>query len=357
MRVLLVAGTFPPAHCGVGDYAEKLAIALAKEPGMTIGVLTTRQTSTSRDDGVAILNEALSWRLGELFALVRSVRAWRPDILHVQYPSQGFFGRALPHVLPIVCRLLQIKVVQTWHEPYRLRRLPQLFLNLLGTNGLIFVRPNYLDLLPRCFQAIVKHVRFSFIPNASSLPMCKLSTREVADLRHSYLMGKTRLIVFFGFLYPSKGVEQLFEIANPLTDRLVLAGPVADPEYQTQLRAEATLQGWDDDVQFVGFLPSEMAANLLAAADAVLLPFLNGGGEWNTSIHAAQSQGTVVITTSKSPAGDDPVANKYTAAPGSIDEMRDALNRLSGRHSAPRSPDAQWSEIAGAHLAFYQGIQ
>lgn len=357
MRVLLVAGTFPPAHCGVGDYAEKLAMALAKEPGMTIGVLTTQQTNTSRADGVAILNKALSWRLGELFALVRSVWAWRPDVLHIQYPSQGFFERVLPDVLPIVCRLLQIKVVQTWHEPYRLRRLPQLLLNLLGANGLIFVRPNYLDLLPRSFQAIVKHFQFSVIPNASSLPICKLSTREVADLRHSYLMGKTRLIVFFGFLYRSKGVEQLFEIANPLSDRLVLVGPVADPEYQAQLKAKAALRGWEDNVQFAGFLPSEMAANLLAAADAVLLPFLSGGGEWNTSIHAAQSQGTLVITTSKSPAGDDPVANMYTAAPGSIDEMRDALNRLSGRHSPPRSPDAQWGEIAGAHLAFYQGIQ
>jgi glycosyltransferase involved in cell wall biosynthesis len=357
MRVLLVAGTFPPAHCGVGDYAEKLAIALAKQPGITIGVLTTRQTNTSRADGVVILNKALAWRLGELFALIQSIRAWRPDVLHIQYPSQGFFERVLPHLLPIFCRLLQIKVVQTWHEPYRLRRFPQLFLNLLSANGLIFVRSNYLNLLPRSFRAIVKRFRFSVIPNASSLPLCKLSTREVADLRLGYLKGKTRLIVFFGFLYPSKGVEQLFEIANPLTDRLVFAGPVVDPAYQAQLKALASLVGWEEGVQFAGFLPPEVAANLLAAADAVLLPFLTGGGEWNTSIHAAQSQGTLVITTSKNPAGDDFVGNTYTAALGSIEGMRDALNRLSGRRRPSRSPDAQWDEIAAAHIAFYQGVQ
>ncbi|MGD9726974.1 MAG: glycosyltransferase [Hydrogenophaga sp.] len=357
MRVLLVAGTFPPAHCGVGDYAEKLATALAKQPGIAIGVLTTRQTNTSRADGVIIINKALAWRLKELFSLIQSIRAWRPDVVHFQYPSQGFFERVLPHVLPIVCRLLRIKVVQTWHEPYRLRRFPLFFLNVLGANGLIFVRPNYLDLLPPSFRTMVKRFRFSVIPNASSLPLCKLSTSEVANLRLGYLEGKTRLIVFFGFLYPSKGVEQLFEIANPLTDRLVLAGPVVDPAYQAQLKEQAALLGWEEGVQFAGFLPSEVAANLLAAADAVLLPFLTGGGEWNTSIHAAQSQGTLIITTSKHPAGDDLLANMYTAAPGSIDEMRNALNRLSGRRSVSRSPDAQWGEIAAAHLAFYQSIQ
>ncbi len=332
-------------------------MALAKAPGMTIGVLTTQQTNPTRADGVVILNKATSWRMVELFALIRSIRAWGPDILHIQYPSQGFFERVLPHVLPIICRLLKIKVVQTWHEPYRLRRFPQLFLNLFGANGLIFVRPNYLELLPLSFRAFVKRFRFLVIPNASSLPMSSLSAREVADLRFRYLNGKTRLIVFFGFLYPSKGVEQLFEIANPLSDRLVLAGPVADPAYQAQLNSRAALLGWEKNVQFAGFLPSEAAANLLAAADAVLLPFLSGGGEWNTSIHAAQSQGTLVITTSKNAVGDDPVGNMYTAAPGSIDEMRDALDRLSGRRSPPRSPDAQWDQIAEAHLIFYQGIR
>lgn len=356
MRVLLVAGTFPPAHCGVGDYAEKLAITLAKQPGIRIGVLTTRQTNTSRADDVVILNKALAWRLGELFALIQSIRAWRPDVLHIQHPSQGFFERAMPHLLPIICRLLQIKVVQTWHEPYRLRRFPQLFFNLLGANGLIFVRSNYLDLLPPSFRALVKRFRFCVIPNASSLPVCKLSANEVAELRLGYLDGKSRLIVFFGFLYPSKGIEQLFEIANPLTDRLVLAGPMSDPAYQAQLKALADELGWDQSVKFTGFLPTELAANLLNAADAVLLPFLDGGGEWNTSIHAAQSQGTLVVTTSKNPTGDDFEGNIYTAAPSSIVEMRAALNRLSGRRGPAQSPDARWYDIAAAHIAFYRSL-
>lgn len=356
MRVLLVTGAFPPAHCGVGDYTERLATALSRVPGIEIGVLTTQQTNPIRDDGVVIFNRAISWRMTELFALMRTIRAWRPDILHIQYPSQGFFERVLPHALPVICRLLRIKVVQTWHEPYRLRRFPQLFLNLLGANGLIFVRPNYLELLPRSFSVLVKRFRFLIIPNASSLPLCNLSTSEVADLRLSYLNGKNRLIVFFGFLYPSKGVEQLFEIANPLSDHLILAGPVVDQAYQAQLKARATSLGWEGNVQFTGFLPPEMAANLLAAADAVLLPFLSGGGEWNTSIHAAQAQGTLVITTSNNRVGDDFVQNTYLAALGSIKDMRDALNRLWGRRGSPRPPDAQWDEIAAAHLAFYRGV-
>ena len=155
MRVLLVAGSFPPEQCGVGDYTEKLATALAALPDTEIGVLTTRSAKTSRIDGVEILNKVIAWKFGELFALIGIIRAWRPDILHIQYPSQGFFYRHMPSVLPLLCRMLGIKVVQTWHEPYRLRGLVDFSLQFVGANGLIFVRKNYLALLQTSIRCLV----------------------------------------------------------------------------------------------------------------------------------------------------------------------------------------------------------
>jgi hypothetical protein len=64
-----------------------------------------------------------------------------------------------------------------------------------------------------------------------------------------------------------------------------------------------------------GFLAPEQAGRLLAAADAAVFPFLDGGGEWNSSIHGAAAQGTFVLATSMNKRGYDAAKNIYYAAP------------------------------------------
>jgi glycosyltransferase involved in cell wall biosynthesis len=161
-------------------------------------------------------------------------------------------------------------------------------------------------------------------------------------------------VVFFGFLYPSKGIELLFDIASPVSDFLIIAGAFKDKAYIRQLAGVAQAKGWrEDQLHFTGFLSPQDAADLLTIPDAVVLPFLDGGGEWNTSIHSASAQGTLVITTAVPPRGDEPQRNLFTAAPSDICEMRAALDRLAGRRSTPTPVEAQWQGIATAHLDFY----
>jgi glycosyltransferase involved in cell wall biosynthesis len=161
-------------------------------------------------------------------------------------------------------------------------------------------------------------------------------------------------VVFFGFVYPSKGIESLFDIAMPSSDSIVIAGAIKDEAYGQQLADAARAKGWgDNQLYFTGFLSPQDAADLLSVADAVVLPFVDGGGEWNTSIHSALAQGTLVITTAVTPRGDEAQRNLYTAALSDINAMRSALNQLAGRRVAPLSSDEQWKEIATAHSTFY----
>ncbi|MEK7692392.1 MAG: glycosyltransferase, partial [Bdellovibrionota bacterium] len=106
-------------------------------------------------------------------------------------------------------------------------------------------------------------------------------------------------MVYFGFIYPNKGVELLFEIAVPEKHHIVLVGYFNEAEPYHKAIMERVRQGrWAGKVTVAGFLPPEEAARILAAADAVILPFLGGGGAWNTSLHGAALQGTFVLTTS-----------------------------------------------------------
>jgi glycosyltransferase involved in cell wall biosynthesis len=357
MRILLVAGSYPPEPCGVGDYTEKLANSLAALKDVHVGVLTTSASGrkSTKTSPVELMEVVLNWNFSELPKLIREILQWKPDLVHVQYPSQGFFFRRLPSFLPLVCRLLGIKVIQTWHEPHRMRGALHFLLQTLGASGLIFVRPNYLDMIPALFCKVIKHIHKAIILNASSLPISLLDENKRLELRARYIGSNKRLVVFFGFIYRSKGIEFLFEIANPVSDSLIIAGAVKDKEYMRQLADVAQAKGWrEDQLHFVGFLSPQDAADLLKIPDAVVLPFLDGGGEWNTSIHSALAQGTLVITTAIPPRGDEPKRNLFTAAPSDIYEMRAALDRLAGRRSAPISAETQWQRIATAHLDFYR---
>ncbi len=356
MKVLMITGSFPPEPCGVGDYTEKLSSALSAKEGVRVGVLTTSLNERSLTKGglYELIDVIQCWSFSELPKIIRAIQTWKPDLVHIQYPSQGFFFSRLPSFLPLVCRLIGVKVIQTWHEPHHMRGILHFLPQALGASGLIFVRPNYLDMLPDLFRRLIKSKHKVTILNASSLPTSSLDETQRLKMRTRYIGPSKRLVIFFGFIYPSKGIELIFDIANSVNDSLIIAGAVKDTVYMHQLSEVALAKGWrENQLHFTGFLSPQDAADLLAIADAVVLPFLDGGGEWNTSIHSALAQGTLVITTAVPPRGDEPQRNLFTAAPSDICEMRVALDRLAGRRRAPTPTEAQWQEIATAHLDFY----
>lgn len=355
MRILLAAGSLPPAPCGVGDYTAQLARALAASGAAHVGLLAPRGASDVA--GVDMVPVAGAWRARELPGVARAMRSWQPDVVHLHYPSQGFYGRRGPALLPLAARWAEAHVAQTWHEAWPLRALPRLLLHRAAGGGLLFVRPQYPLLLPRPLRGLLKGLPQLTVGSASPLPAASASVAERDALRARHLAGARRLVVFFGFILPPKGVERVFEIADPQTDALVIAGPVGDESYGQRLRELAAAPSWAGRVSFTGFLTPQDAANLLAAADAVVLPFRDGAGEWNTSVNAALAQGTLVITTSLHPGGDDPARNLYTAGVTDTAGMKGALKRLGGRRRPPVVATEQWGEIARAHLEFYAHVR
>lgn len=356
MRVLLVTGTYPPGACGVGDYVSRLAQSLAESAlgsDLQVGVITGLTIGDAPYCGVDVFQVAKAWAFSEWPAIAAAIRAWKPDLVHLHYPSQGFGRRLLPTLLPLLCKKMGLPVVQTWHEPWTVLMLPRLLAQRAALDGLIFVRPNYMELLPAMLRPLASPARRLVITSAGALPASRLSADARASLRERYLRGAERLVVFFGFVHPAKGVDELLEIASPRTDELIIAGPTPDPAYVKQIKARAVQLGWGDRLKFAGFLPKEDAADLLACADALVLPFVEGGGSWNTSIHAGLAQGTLVITTAAQPNGDDPERNLYTARISDVREMKAALNALSGRRVAPPDSD-RWPGIARAHADFYE---
>jgi glycosyltransferase involved in cell wall biosynthesis len=367
MRILLVTGSFPPMACGVGDYTASLARALAGLPSVKVAVLTS-VGALGGDSGepFEVFPVIRTWDRDELTTVDDIVRFWKPDIIHIQYPTQGYGIGALPYVLPTALLRHRIPSVQTWHEYFsgvapRLTWLsfPWPAYALALTRGdVVVVRPDYRKKMSPWFRLLTMQKRFALIPSASALPRVVLTEDERRKLKQRYAPDGRALLVFFGFFFENKGIDDALQIMDVERQRLVMVGEVKewDP-YQKALVERVGRAPFANAVTMTGFLPSIDAARLLAGADAVVLPLRLGAGKWNTSLQAAILQGTFALTTSFERHGYDADQNVYYAHPGDTVDMKQALERYIGR----RNPRAEredllptWPEIARQHLTLYE---
>jgi glycosyltransferase involved in cell wall biosynthesis len=359
MRILLISGSLPPMKCGVGDYTAHLAKALGRCKNTSVAVLTdVAATPIPSDFEFEVFPIAHGWRMFDAVRIAIAVRHWRPDIVHIQYPTQGYGRRYLPWLLPIVIRLLNVPIVETWHE-YHLERVRRNILNAALGGGLIAVRPNYKAMMPGWYRWLIRRKHFQFIPNASAIPRVRLSERERFATQSRFAPAPAKLIVYFGFVHPAKRVELLFEIADPAQDHLVLICDLnSDDAYHKTILDRIDHEPWAGKVTVTGFLPAEEVGRLLAAAAAVIFPFRDGAGEWNTSIRAAAIQGTFVLTTADERHGYYSSENVYYARPDDIADMGQALRTYVSSRStrSDRDPASDWEAIADAHKSFYESV-
>ncbi len=359
MRILLISGSLPPMKCGVGDYTGNLAKALARREDTSVAVLTdVAATPIPPDFDFQVFPISQGWKMADFFRIADAARGWRPDLVHIQYPTQGYGTSYLPWLLPTLFRILRVPIVQTWHE-YHMEKVRRNLLNAVLGGGLIAVRPDFKGMMPRWYRWLVHRKRFAFIPSASAIPLVRLTDGERLATQSRFALPSTNLVAYFGFVHPAKQVEMLFEIADPLKDHLILICDLnSDDEYQKTILSRLNQEPWTGKVTVTGFLPAEDVGRILALADAVVLPFRDGGGIWNTSIHAAVTQGTFALTTARERHGYDSSRNIFYARPGDVADMRHALRTHIGnrRPGVDEDPASEWAAIAEAHTAFYASV-
>jgi glycosyltransferase involved in cell wall biosynthesis len=358
VKILMITGSYPPMRCGVGDYTQRLVAALRQRN--EVSVLTGASIGTSTADQVHKF--VRTWRRGAVADLKVALERTRPDIVHIQFPTQGYDSVTGLVAIAAHCRLrAKLPVVATMHE-----YLPDTFgqvdrhiyaLAILAIRILV-VRPQYHERIPRRVRLLMPSKKIRFIGNASSVPAVTMTPGEREAAKRALGAGSARIVAFFGFSYPHKGVDQLFSFASPALHHLLLIGEITphDP-YHARLLELAASPEWKGKVTITGFVDPQEAGRLLACADAVAFPYRGGGGVWNSSLHAALSQETFILATSADRRGYDQEMNIYYAEPDNLNEMRSALLAYQGMRGRKRQPvtDA-WSAIAIAHEEVYASL-
>ncbi len=127
MRICFVSAALPRIACGIGDYTDRLASALAAAGAEPV-VVTAARPGLRSDLPYEVSPVTTDWRFAGTPRLARAVLRTHPDIVHIEFPGSGYgrgFGvTALPWAL--LAARPRLPVALTFHEFDRLSRRHQL---------------------------------------------------------------------------------------------------------------------------------------------------------------------------------------------------------------------------------------
>jgi glycosyltransferase involved in cell wall biosynthesis len=379
----MVHGPGRADHDGVSDYVRRLMSALGSVDveASPVPVCPTGTRSPAR------------W-LPATRRAADTVRRLRPDLVHVQFAPSAYRFSAVPGLLPLLLPA-RTPLVTTVHE-YGWWAAPGWVPETLWRP---LERARLWDretgrLVPASDTVVVSNpqhavqVRARTGKNATEVPLAPNVDVHAAGpgardgvRRRLGLAPDTRLLVFFGFVHPVKGLRYVIEALPPLRATrpdlhlLVIGGftsqALPEPEaraFRRDLDGLARRYGVADAVTFTGHLPAAEVSEALHAADAAVLPFTSGvttksGAVLATLTHGLPTAVTVADVPDPQLRDGDTVAaiparRDAAAVARTVERLLDDATlrgrlaaggrRLAARHS--------WHEVAAAHRTLYEGL-
>ncbi len=376
MRVLLVAGEFPPQQGGLGDFTRCLATALADE-GVLVTVLAPRAARSDAAYPFTVLAEALGWGLGDLRRMARLAPQF--DVVNLQYQAAAYGMKAPIHLLPWATRA--IPMVTTFHD----LRVPYLFPKagparrwavrglLRGSTAAIVT--NEEDLAAA--RAESPGARLNLVRIGSNVDPTPVSEEARRGFRERLGIPVEALVVsYFAFLNATKGGMELVQAVARgrgmgVDLRLLFIGGdvgASDPTnaaYAARVFAEAEALGLTPWMHRTGYLDQEGVSTAFAASDLCALPFRDGASYRRGSLMAALAHGMPVVTTTPAVdvAGLSDGSSVRLVPPGDVEALAAALADLAARPEerarlgvAARelARQFQWPQIARETLDVYR---
>jgi FkbM family methyltransferase len=341
MKVLIVS-VFPPDPAPEANHALHLSEHLAAA-GLEVDVLC-KKGSVDRGlrPGVVLRPVMNDWTWSDLPLLIRSLRASRPDVVLLLYIGWVYGHHPMITFLPTICHAVlpgvpcvtQFENVDTSAPPQSLRA------GVLRKVVVFWARPDdvhpVLGTLLRDSARIIAlssphqarlvsqdpavHEKSVIVPPPPLIRLC--ADPSTARRRAREAVGAAQddfVLVFWGFVYPGKGLETLLEAFRIVADRhptmrlVIVGGNLEVPpgssrcrEYFKMVHELPEKLGIADRVTWTGHFDwdSDAGSLYLHAGDLCILPFDYGVTLNNSSLAAASTHGLPVIAT-ELPTGRD----------------------------------------------------
>lgn len=327
LRVLIISSVFPPVRAPETGHAVFLCERLAGA-GVEVHLLTTKgnDADVGLPPGVTVHAIVESWTWSGLPKLLYFIGSNRFDKILLLYIDWIYRSHPMVTFLPTLARRLcgtKNFVTQLENEnglsgigpSHRLedRMIRALAKRMVGRKD---VDPSYGTLLRDSNHVIALSERHldtfamacpSVRAKAEVLPAPSFIRNPRGDVRSVRLRGRESLgleegqvaIIYYGFLYPAKGVETLIKAFGelPRNTRLLIVGGTDDEGYAESLRELSREVGRAEHVLWMGHCDDEKSSLYLYAADICVLPFSMGVRLNNSSVAAAAAHGLPIVTT------------------------------------------------------------
>lgn len=373
MKVLLISADFPPTQSGEASHAYHLAKHMAKR-GAEVHVLTTRVSGTPSVDSFTVHPVMKGWTWLDLSRFKRFVKRLRPEAALLLFWGGMYGHHPMITLAPTIARrsVPGLRFVTQFEYPGNdvfLSRMWTLAIRKAITRFLVRSPADhdyyYGTLLHDSHNVIVlsdahRADLFGKRPllgkKCTLLPAPPLLTitndsPDVAKIKGRNFLNlqpETFLLVFYGYLYPSKGIETLFQSMASLRPRypnlkLAIVGDflehtfsksenVGSQNYKQRIQGLATELGILDMLIWTGpcQTASEKASLYFYAADACVFPFYDGVHLNNSSVSAAIVHHAPVITTYGE--NTEPVfvdrSNVLLCEPKNVNSLTDAIRDI-----------------------------
>jgi glycosyltransferase involved in cell wall biosynthesis len=363
LKICFISGALPEVSCGIGDYTDSLARALARRDQEVVVITTASPVLRSHSD-YRVVPLQTDWSLAEAGKVAAAVRREEPDVMHLQFPGTGYgrgFGACFA---PWAVRLRGSKplLVTTLHEFQTLRLRYRARLAAAVSACDLVIAPD-----PTELASIQRHLRWrpgldtAMIPVAANVWPANVWPATVASRAAGPQAGSELVIGYWGFLRPDKGVDLLLEafaeIIRTQPARLVLAGdPGPEAAYIASVQRRAEELGVWRFIRTTGKLPAEQLSAELQSFDVCCLPFHDGLSQNRTTYAGAVAHGLYVVTTGLHQQGFVPETNTAFVPPHDRDALVSAILEapVHPRKPSTGSPESAWDEIADRHLAEYR---
>lgn len=297
MKICLIS-SYPPRKCGIGFLTEKF-VNEVKKRDFKIFTLTFKNDYSPKDSQNNILRifSKNPLTLIKSFILLRKIM---PDIIHVHYAISmyGFYSIPMFFMLGIFRKISKSKFIIEFHEVTR------------DIKVLSFIAITYYAIISRIFDGIYVHTKVAkdILVNKCFITKKKIKIIQLIpykfdnidnssfpDICKIFNFGNRKIVLYFGFIHPDKGIEYLLEAAKLIKDRyisfenllIVIAGDVrprygffkifemSDRKYSQKLYKLRKSLRLEDFVRFTGYIDQEHVYPLLHASRVIVLPYLN----------------------------------------------------------------------------------
>jgi len=367
VKLLFVTAAYPPMKAGEADHAYHQCMELAKR-GLDVHVLTTESNTWPHEVPFTVHPIMRDWSWRDLPRFARFVRRCAPDHVFLFYIGWVYNFHAMITFAPTICRALlpPHHFVTMFAYPMgskfdrvsimtrAIRKAMQWMVGskevdyaygtlLRDSEAVIVMSDRHRRMLSEHAQAVGK--KSVLIPPPPLLTLTG-ATNETARENTRKKLGLTMshlVLVYFGWIYPPKGVETLlraFHLVCREQDclRLVLIGGVIAQEYPNrrnfaeEMRELPRQLGFDDQVIWTGEFPtdSDEASRYLYASDICVFPHDLGLYMNNSSFAAVAAHGLPIVAT-RGDFVEEPFVNGENLVfcePQSPESMAQAIRRI-----------------------------